>query len=83
MSGECQMCGEYMTDCTCDDEQEKPRVKPVSIIDKINRLEGLTQCLQFVVNNKDFQLFRSNPHDYLIDTIKDGLEEIEKMVKDL
>ena len=82
MSGECEMCGEYISDCTCE-EEEKPKVNPVLIIDKLNRLGGLLTCLELVVNTEDFQSYTCNPHDHLILSIQDGLKEVAKMVKEL
>lgn len=54
----------------------------VDILDKCNRLQGLMQCLTFVVDS-DFKSYIRSPHHDLILTIGDVIQEIYDGVVDV
>ena len=53
----------------------------IDIVDQLDHLDGLIVCLSWIVSNSDFILYTEKPHDYLIQSIRDKIEEISKDVK--
>lgn len=85
MSGECEKCGEHAVDCKDDvyEDKEKKYVSPVTLRDKCDKLSGLLHCLEIVVNDEKFKSYIFKSHDYLFQTIEEGLKEIEEALKKL
>lgn len=74
--------------CSMDEdskEEDVPeeRVSSTTLRDKCNRLSGLMQCLTWVIDTHNFKDYLKNPHHDLIMTIEDGIEEIERLLRNL
>ncbi len=63
--------------------REGEEITTVCLRDKFNRLLGLIQCLKWVVETKDLQLYTSQPHLDLFLTIEDGIKEIQKHLEQI
>ncbi len=57
-------------------KRERVKMTDVDTQDKCNQIIGLLQCLQWVVDTKDFQLYVHQPHHHLIQTIQEMIKEI-------
>lgn len=56
---------------------------PTQLRDKCNRLQGLIQCLQFVLHHPDLPLYHERSQDILLETIDDIIAEIDKGLETL
>lgn len=63
--------------------KENERVLAVQLRDKLTRVQGLLQCLQFVMHHPDLQLYHKRPQDDLLMTIEDIITEIDAGLESL
>lgn len=59
------------------------KVSSVQLRDKCTRLQGLLQCLEFVLSNKEYTLYPAKPHLDLMIVIDEIITEIDEGLKNL
>ena len=50
----------------------------LDIIDKIDRVTLLLECIILITKDRDFLMYSNKPHEGLLMTIEEKLEEIKK-----
>lgn len=64
----------------CDEERE---CSIVELRDKIDEICQLLDCLWIMTDNPEFHTYHKKPHYFLIKTIQEGIEGIEKSLSKL